>query len=80
MLVHQVTFLTLVLENFPGEAAGLLFYAAKGAELRDKVVFVAVVLDMADLSMCAGPLILQMRGSAKGAVEVICGRPCLRIC
>ena len=58
-------------ENDPGEAVGLLSHAVEGAEACDKVLFVAVVLGMADLSRCAGPLIPQMRGSAEGVVEGI---------
>ena len=73
-----MTALLLALENDPGEAVGLSVpRAVKGPETRDKVVLVAVVLDMADLTMnmCAGPLILRRWGSAEGVVEVICGRP-----
>ena len=68
-----------MLENDPGEAVGLLSHAVEGAEARNKVLFVAVVLGMADLSRCAGPLIPQMWGSAEGVVEVIAADLFLRI-
>ena len=72
-----MTALLLVLENDPSEAVGLIVpHAVEGAEARDKAVFIAVVLNMADLAMsrCAGLLILRKWESAEGVVEVICGR------
>ena len=77
-MVHQVAALLLVLENYPGEAVGpFIPRAVEGAEAREKVVFVAVVLDMSDVTVrwCAGPLVLRRWESAEGVVEVICGRP-----